>query len=123
MAVPSAPLRTQEPGQLSLGEGVFQQHCSRCHGENAQGATNWHKPGDDGFYPAPPLDGSGHAWHHSQAVLKSVIINGSPQGKGKMPAWKNKLTDKEIDAVIAWFQSLWPQPVYDAWYEMQQRTN
>ena len=38
-----------------------------------------------------------------------------------MPAWKGKLSEAEMAAIVAWFQSLWPQPVYDAWYEMQQR--
>jgi len=58
---------------------------------------------------------------HSTEVLSNVINNGSVQGQGKMPAWEGKLNGQEISAVIVWFQSIWPQPVYDAWYEMQQR--
>lgn len=50
-----------------------------------------------------------------------MILEGSPQDKGNMPAWKDKLSEEKIDAVIAWFQSHWSQPVYDAWFEMQQR--
>lgn len=123
LAMPNAPARIQDEAQLTRGKTLFRQHCARCHGDNAQGAPNWHKTDAEGFYPPPPLDGSGHAWHHSKALLAQVIENGSPPGKGKMPAWKGKLTDEEIAAVIAWFQSLWPQPVYDAWYEMQQRVN
>jgi mono/diheme cytochrome c family protein len=122
LPVPSAPKRVQDSAQLAQGEQVYAKHCARCHGKKAQGASNWHKPGPDGLYPPPPLDGSGHAWHHSTQVLRNVIANGSPQGKGNMPAWKEKLSAAEMEAVIAWFQSRWPQPVYDAWYEMQQRT-
>jgi mono/diheme cytochrome c family protein len=107
--------------QLALGKKVFDDNCARCHGDNAQGAADWRKRDADGHYPPPPLNGSGHTWHHSTEMLKQTILNGSPQGKGKMPAWKGKLTEKQIDAVIDWFQSVWPQPVYDAWYEMQQR--
>lgn len=121
LPVPNAPPRHTDTAQLALGEQVFADHCARCHGDKAQGDANWRKRDADGHYPAPPLNGSGHTWHHSKEVLKQTILNGSPQGKGKMPAWKDKLTEKQIDAVIAWVQSVWPQPVYDAWFEMQQR--
>ena len=121
LPVPSAPPRKMDAAQLDMGKQIYARHCARCHGEQGQGAANWTKRDADGFYPAPPLNGTGHAWHHSLENLKHTIVNGSPPGKGKMPAWRRKLSEQEIDAVIAWFQSIWPQPVYDAWYEMQQR--
>ena len=77
----------------------------------------------DGKYPPPPLNGSGHAWHHSRAMLHEMIRTGSRPGEGDMPAWQGKLTGDEIDAVISWFQSLWPDQVYAEWYEMQERGN
>ncbi len=121
MAVPEAPPRQADAAQLAMGEQVFTTHCAKCHGERAQGAANWRKADADGNYPPPPLDGSGHAWHHSREVLKGMIRDGSPQGEGNMPAWKGRLSEEQIDAAIAWFQSIWPKPVYDAWFEMQQR--
>jgi len=121
MAVPVAPPRQVDAAQRVLGKQVFATHCASCHGEQAQGAVNWRQTDAEGNYPAPPLDGSGHAWHHSTEVLKGLIRDGSPQGQGNMPAWKDKLSEGEMDAVIVWFQSAWPQPVYDAWFEMQQR--
>lgn len=121
LPVPDAPLRQLDAKQLALGKQVYQDYCALCHGGQAQGATNWRKRDADGHYPAPPLNGSGHAWHHSTEVLSSVINNGSAQGQGKMPAWNGKLSEQEIRAVIVWFQSTWPQPVYNAWFEMQQR--
>lgn len=121
LPVPHAPERHYDAGQLALGEKVYQAHCAKCHGTQAQGAPNWTRRGADGKYPAPPLNGSGHAWHHSTQVLSDVIRNGSPDGEGNMPAWQGKLSDQEITAVMLWFQSKWPQPLYDAWYEMQQR--
>lgn len=121
MPVPEAPERVMDTQVISLGQQVFKASCAECHGANAEGAQNWRKRDADGHYPAPPLNGSGHAWHHSLEVLRALIENGSLKGKGKMPAWKGKLSDQEIEATMAWFQSLWPQPVYDAWYEMQQR--
>lgn len=121
LPVPAAPARQLNAEQQALGQRVFQSHCARCHGAGAEGAPNWHQPDADGHFPAPPLNGSGHAWHHSRERLADMIREGSPNGQGKMPAWKDTLNGPEITAVIAWFQSLWPQPVYEAWYEMQQR--
>ena len=121
LPVPEAPARTMDAQQLALGKKVFLANCGACHGTLAEGDANWRQRDADGHYLAPPLNGSGHAWHHSLEVLKASIINGSPKGKGKMPAWKGKLSEQEIEAIIAWFQSQWPQPVYEAWYEMQQR--
>jgi len=78
--------------------------------------------GPDGRFPPPPLNGTGHAWHHPKAVLHDVIKNGSPPGQGNMPAWRDRLTDEQIDDIIAWFQSQWPNQVYNAWYQMDQRS-
>ena len=121
LPVPEMPQRQYDASQLAIGEKVFQANCAKCHGADAQGAAEWTKRGADGNYPPPPLNGSGHAWHHSNEVLEDVIRNGSPDGKGNMPAWQGKISDQEITAVIAWFQSKWPKEVYDAWYEIQQR--
>ncbi len=32
-----------------------------------------------------------------------------------MPPFNDKLSSDEIDAVIAWFQSLWPDEIYRVW--------
>lgn len=113
--------RNADPALLAQGERVYRQHCAGCHAADASGAPNWRKRDTEGFFPPPPLNGSGHAWHHSTAVLTDLIRNGSPGGKGRMPAWEDKLSAQEITAVIVWFQSLWSQQVYDAWLEIQQR--
>jgi len=117
----SALNRVHDEVLISQGAEVFRANCAGCHGAKAHGDPEWRKKRPDGKYPPPPLDGSGHAWHHSIPVLKKMITGGSPPDQGDMPAWGNKLTDQEIDAVIAWFQSLWPDQAYTAWNEMQQR--
>lgn len=115
------PKREYDPNVLEAGKKIFTENCAQCHGANAQGADNWHQRNPDGTFPPPPLNGTGHAWHHSKAVLTDMIKNGSRPGEGNMPAWKDKLSDEEIDMVIQWFQSHWPDPLYAAWYEQHQR--
>jgi mono/diheme cytochrome c family protein len=110
-----------DPALLARGEALFNQNCAACHGARAQGAPRWQQAGPDGKYPAPPLDGSAHAWHHPLASLKDTIRNGTQQLGGSMPPWRDKLTEADIEAVIAWFQSTWPDEVYAAWLRIDQQ--
>lgn len=105
--------------QLALGGKVFQQYCAECHGSRAEGEPNWQQPRPDGSNSAPPLNGTGHAWHHPKKILLRTIAHGSPGG-GRMPAWKDKLTQNEMEAVAAWFINQWPDEVYQAWYRRYQ---
>jgi len=100
---------------VSAGAKIFKENCAACHGKQGEGAQNWRKPGLDGEYPAPPLNGTGHAWHHPLKALLHVIRNGSPGGQGNMPAWKDKLSDEQMLAAIAWFQSKWSKENYSNW--------
>ena len=119
----SAPMaRGTDATQLARGAQLFQQHCATCHGQRAQGALAWQRPAADGKYPPPPLDGSAHAWHHPHAWLKQTIRNGTVSQGGNMPAWGSTLSDNDIDAVIAWFQSLWPEEIYREWARNDQRS-
>ncbi|MDF1528729.1 MAG: cytochrome c [Sedimenticola sp.] len=103
--------------QVSAGARIYQTNCASCHGKRAEGAENWRKAGPDGKYPAPPLNGTGHAWHHPLNILFHTVKNGSPGGQGNMPAWGEKLSDEEIISVIAWFQSKWPREIYQNWVQ------
>jgi mono/diheme cytochrome c family protein len=104
-----------DAAKVARGAQLYKANCAVCHGANAEGAPNWHRPGPDGKYPAPPLNGTGHDWHHPTSALKWTIREGTGKLGGNMPAWKDKLTDGDIEAVIAWFQSLWPEEVYKNW--------
>ncbi len=101
--------------QVARGGKLFAANCARCHGANAEGAPNWRKRGPDGKYPAPPLNGTGHAWHHSEKVLIYTILNGTINMGGSMPAWKSKLSVQDARDIIAWFQAKWPDDIYMAW--------
>ncbi|HVW64415.1 MAG TPA: c-type cytochrome [Nitrosospira sp.] len=109
--------RKLDPEKIKRGEAVYRKNCANCHGPNGEATPGWRNPGPDGRYPPPPLDGSAHAWHHSTETLERMIRVGSPDGTGGMPAWDGKLTNQEIDDVIVWIKSLWPDEVYDIWYK------
>lgn len=114
-------MRSIDSAQVARGKALFAQHCARCHGDMAQGDPQWRTRNADGTFPPPPLNGTGHAWHHPHVWLKEMIRDGSaPQGN--MPAWGSTLNDQQMEDLIAWFQSLWPDEVYAAWSEMDQRS-
>lgn len=114
-AVPRADFST-----VMRGGRLYTENCARCHGQLAQGAPQWQQPGPDGKYPAPPLNGTGHAWHHPMPALKATIRNGTLRIGGSMPPWGDKLSEDEIEAIIAWFQSHWPEEIYAAWKRMDE---
>ena len=101
--------------QFTRGGQLFQQHCAECHGAAAQGAPGWTKRGADGKNPPPPLDGSGHAWHHPAPALARTIREGTIGLGGSMPAWKDTLSDDDVEAIIGWLVSRWPEEAYQAW--------
>lgn len=117
----AAPAVVIEPpvslAALNRGAGLFQEHCAQCHGPEAQGHPDWQTPG---VIAAPPLNGTGNDWKRSRAELVGAIQNGTKRnGVLAMPAWKGRLSDSEIDDIIAWFQALWPPEVYTQWRRQQ----
>lgn len=108
----SETLRWYSNAQVTQGGKIFLKNCASCHGRAAQATPNWRVADSNGIYPPPPLNGTAHAWHHPFAMLKETIAMGTTRG---MPAWKEVLTEPEIEATIAWIESHWPEPVYQAW--------
>jgi len=108
--------------QVDAGKLLFREHCAVCHGKNAEATPDWKTTNSAGQYPPPPLNGSAHAWHHPIAALKQVILKGGALYGGQMPAWEGKLTNAEIYALIASFQSYWSDDVYDRWLSIEQQS-
>ena len=110
--------RWYKSSQVSLGERIYADYCASCHGDQAQGLTaDWKKKLADGSYPPPPLNGTAHAWHHPlPQLLRTIEQGGVPLG-GVMPGFADKLNDNEKLAVIAYFQSYWPDEIYQHWLE------
>ena len=115
--------RDISPLKYSLGQRLFLKNCATCHGKHAEGAKDWRTPDKDGKNPPPPLNGSGHTWHHSPQALVLVIREGTGKLGGNMPSWKGKLSDEEIRLILSWITAQWPDEIYTAWYTRYHQQN
>ncbi len=103
--------------QVQRGDDLFQSHCAECHQPDASGTPDWRTPLANGKYPPPPLNGTAHTWHHPLSVLRRTVrIGGVPLG-GTMPGFADKLTAGQIDDILAWVQTHWPDETYRIWHE------
>lgn len=93
-------------GVLARGSELYQQNCAQCHGADLSGAPDWKTPNDDGSYPPPPHDSSGHTWHHSDRILMEIISDGSDFPQSRMPAFGGRLDD-DIAAILEFIKSNW----------------
>jgi mono/diheme cytochrome c family protein len=105
------PLPALQPELVVEGRQVYAQHCARCHGTNLEGQPDWKQPLPSGKYPAPPHDDSGHTWHHPDALLKQIIVEGGNGTNGQipsdMPAFGAVLNARQTDAVLEFIKSRW----------------
>lgn len=101
------------PRELGRGQALYAAQCASCHGANLEGQANWRRRLDSGRMPAPPHDGSGHTWHHSDRDLFTMTKLGVdvlvPNYESDMPAFERILSDAEITAVLAYIKSRWPE--------------
>tara|TARA_Y100000996_G_C22231857_1_gene523965 strand:+ start:105 stop:545 length:441 start_codon:yes stop_codon:yes gene_type:complete len=103
---------------------AYQNNCASCHGVNLQGQEDWQNTLDeDGHRLAPPLNGTGHTWHHSPDYLFQVIKYGfpsfDPNYEGKMLG-NDSLSEEEVWQLITYIRQEWPaqiQDVYNSRYE------
>lgn len=107
---------------VKAGAPLFAEHCAACHGATGAATPEWRKRTADGKFPPPPLNGTAHTWHHPFRILARQIKFGAPGGVGSMPAFADKLSDEQIVAILAWVQDLWPDQVYDAWWDIEMRS-
>ena len=103
---------SDEPALLIQGKELYVKNCAICHGAEAQGQdVTRHMGGmrEDGTYIAPGLNGKAHSWHHPPDLLFRIVKFGSPAPNSPMVGWQGKMSDGEIQAVLSYLQSMWPE--------------
>jgi mono/diheme cytochrome c family protein len=96
-----------DPDLVATGAELYQQNCASCHGADLSGDPNWKTPNEDGSYPPPPHDSSGHTWHHPDRVLIEIVRNGGSSPESRMPAFGDRLTDDDIRSILEFFKDNW----------------
>ncbi len=104
---------------VEAGRAIYAARCAACHGVNLEGQPDWQTQKADGTYPAPPHDETGHTWHHGDAMLQDYIRRGGQAVlddmgvdlTSAMPAFGRELTDADIEAVLAFIRSTWPEDI------------
>lgn len=87
------------------GKALFEVNCQPCHGYRAMGETLvWDERANS---LAPALDDSAHAWHHTDKQLVATILDGLPQGSGRMVGWRGRLSTDQARDIVAYLKTLW----------------
>ena len=99
---------------IEQGRQVYADQCATCHGAQLEGQPDWKTPLPSGRLPAPPHDAGGHTWHHSNEVLFRIVKEGTAAIVGggyesDMPGFSDILSDAEIESLLAYIKSTWPE--------------
>lgn len=102
--------------EIRRGERLYNQYCLSCHGGPTGGSMM--------DYP-PRHNARGHTWHHPDCQVKEIIKNGgdemtaamrrmmAPPNAPRMPAFRDILTDEDIDSILAFIKTWWTQEQRD----------
>jgi mono/diheme cytochrome c family protein len=85
-------------GDAEKGKIVYDTNCLPCHGERGKGDG----PIGAALRPSPTPLISSKARVRSDSDLLTIIRD----GRGVMPAWKNRLKEQDIQNVLAYIRSL-----------------
>jgi cytochrome c len=108
--------------QIQLGSQLYATNCASCHGEQLQGNPKWNITTDeDGDNLPPPLNGTGHTWHHSPKQLFNIIKYGlkiyNEGYKGKMQG-NPDLSDEDVWSILAYIKYVWPESIQQKYDSM-----
>jgi mono/diheme cytochrome c family protein len=90
---PTAP-PTRQPA--ASGAALYKSNCAMCHGTDGSASTGWGKA-----MGLKPLS-SPEVQKMSDADLEALILN----GKGKMQAYKGRLTSDQVTALAKYVHTL-----------------
>lgn len=93
--------------RIASGKILYEQYCQSCHGVRGIGEPvapiGIRNPA---YFIAPALDGSQHAWHHTDEDLIKNILEGSPRTK-RMAPWNKVLSENDARDLVDYMKSLW----------------
>lgn len=78
------------------GAAVYKAKCAMCHGADGTAATPVGKSMKIASFKSPALKNAPEA----------VLLAATKDGKGKMPAYKGKLTDQQVNEVVQYIRTL-----------------
>ncbi|MGR5238915.1 cytochrome-c oxidase, cbb3-type subunit III [Vibrio alfacsensis] len=86
------PEIAQDPEAIKVGQRLFLQNCSQCHGSDARGQKGFPNLADDAWlYGGEPV-----------AIVSTVM-----EGRiGQMPGWKDALGEQGVQEVVSYTLSL-----------------
>ena len=93
---PPAPIHVDlnNPDEmLALGETLYANTCAACHGKEGEGGSG------------PALNSLQMLTRHTDDDLRSVIIYGPRRPNSIMPAFGDRLTSVEVDALVQYIRS------------------
>ncbi len=93
---PPAPIHidpTNPEEMLALGESLYANACAACHGENGEGGSG------------PSLNSLQVLSRNDDAALAHTIIYGPRRPNSIMPAFGDRLTSVEVDALVQYLRS------------------
>ncbi|MEW6405208.1 MAG: c-type cytochrome [Chloroflexota bacterium] len=91
---PNVPIPTTEES-IALGTQLFAANCSRCHGPEGQGTPR-----------APSLNVKGFLTTTTDQAIQQIVTLGVPGTA--MPAWGDRMTDTEIQAIVGFIRQWEP---------------
>jgi mono/diheme cytochrome c family protein len=122
LALTASPLFAQgllpyaDAARVANGAEIYADNCAACHGTDLSGQPDWKVRDSAGYLPAPPHDETGHTWHHPDAMLIKIVMNGTEalvggSYKSNMAGFGDQLSQDNIVDALAFIKSTWPAQV------------
>ena len=102
-------LQAAQGSPIQVGQGLYDQNCSSCHGEFGQGGPNPVNPASS----IPPISTSDFLKTRDDITIRAIIAQGQPDlGMPPFGATNGgQLSDDELDAVVAFIRSWEANPL------------
>lgn len=97
-----------DPESVERGRQLYNSYCIACHKRDGVGEPTvpWSIRRPD-LVEAMPLNETSHAWHHGDEQLMSIILDGTPRTRVRMPVWRGALSEEQAADLVAYIKSLW----------------